>query len=173
MIRLRVPVALFLSLATLTQFAMADAELAVHVQEARAEILPRTEAQQHTRLPMLQFSVRAEFACKKDAVAESVTISVADAYRRYAPVDGEEAFETDITVPRDQIAAVATGDFCMAGGTDEELLLTGVATAQVSLRCRSENSFSIQFASQRLPLRLVCDRRDDQDSSFGASSVAR
>ena len=172
MIRLRVPVALVLSLATLTQSAMADAELAVHVQEARAEILPRTEGQEHTRLPMLQFSVRAKFACKKDAVAESVTISVADTYKRYAPEDGEEAFETDITVPRNQIAAVATGDFCTTGHTEEELLLTGVATAQVSLRCRSESSVSIQFASQRLPLRLVCSRRDDQDSSF-VSSLAR
>jgi len=172
MIRLRVPAALVLSLAALTQSTMADAELAVHVQEARAEILPRTQGQKHTRLPVLQFSVRADFACNKDAVAESVTISVADAYKRYAPAAGEETFETDITVPRNQIAAVATGDFCMAGDTDGELLLAGVATAQVSLRCRSENSVSIRFASQRLPLRLVCSRRDAQDPSL-VSSLAR
>ena len=169
----RVPKTLLASLLCLPQAAPADTELAVHANEARAQILPRDGAQRHTRLPSLQFSIRADFACPDDAVAESVTISVADVFRRYVPKHGDETLEAEITVPGNQIAAIAMGEFCLTGDTAEELLVGGVATAQVSLRCTDAAGPAITFASLRLPLRLECRSDGGQDPSAELPSPAR
>lgn len=152
-------------LACLSHTALADAELAVCADETRVRVQPREHGQQQTTLPPLQFSVRAEFACPDDAVAESITISVADAYRRYVPEAGDEALEAAITVPADQMASIAMGEFCMPGNTATELLLGSVATLQVSLRCLAATGPSVEYASLRLPLRLECQRDEDQEPS--------
>lgn len=158
-------VQIFLLLAGAT--ALADAELVVRADETLAHVEPN--AGQQTRLPTLEFSVHAQFSCGDGAVAESLTISVADAHERHVPGADQGALQAIVTVPRNQIASVTTGDFC--GDTDSggDLLLAGVATAQVSLRCRNEDSSAISYASLGLPLRLVCD----QDSSAEVSAAPR
>jgi len=161
------------SLACLSHAALADADLSVRADEAQARILPRENPRQQTRLPSLQFSVRAVFACPDDAVAESITIGVADAYKRYLPEAGDKALEAVITVPGDQIASIAIGEFCVEGNTATEMLLGSVATAQVSLRCRDATGPSVRFASSRLPLRLECQRDEAQDPSVEFPSPAR
>ncbi len=169
--QIRAVIAPALWIAWLMQPAFADAELAAYAGEARAEIRPREE-DLAIRLPRLDFSVRAEFSCPENAVAESVTISIADAYQRYAPDEDEASLDAVITVPARQIAPIAADDFCAVGdGSDEELLLTGVATAQLSLRCVAEGARSVSFTSLQLPLRLVC--KGDQDPSSGIPSPAR
>jgi len=160
--QLRVPVTLALGFAWLSQPALAEPELAVSTVAARAEISLRTNGRQ-TRLPLLEFSVRAEFECDDQAVAESITISIADAHKRYAPNEDTDSLDALITVPANQIAPIVTGDFCVVGDDgSEELRLAGVATAQVSLRCRDASGSSVNFASLRLPLTLVCNRGADQ-----------
>jgi len=171
MSRLRVPTTLALCLAWLCQPLLADTELTLHAEETRTEVLQLQHGR--IRLPSLQFSVHARFNCKGEAVAESITISVADALERYVPQQGDEALEALITIPGNQIAAVATGDFCVDGGDGGELLLTGAATAQVSLRCRDERGSSIRYASLRLPVRLVCKQDEIQEPSADVSSAAR
>ena len=153
--------------------AAADAELAAYAREARVEILPR-DGRRAIRLPQLDFPVRAKFNCADEAVAESLTISIADAYERYAPDDDADSLETVITVPANQIAPIAAGNFCANGdGGREELLVSGVATAQLSLRCVAEENRSVSFASLNLRLRLVCKPDDDQDPSAGVLAPAR
>ncbi len=162
-----------LCIAWLMQPAFADAELAAYARETRIEIPPRNDSRA-IRLPQLDFAVRAKFVCAPEAVVESVTISVADAYRRYAPTDGDDNLETTISVPASQIAPIAAGNFCANGNDDnEELLLSGVATAQLSLRCVAEGAPSVSFTSLILPLRLVCKTGDDQEPSAALLSPAR
>ncbi len=162
-----------LCIAWLMQPAFADAELAAYAREARIEIPPRNDSRA-IRLPQLDFAVRAKFVCAPEAVVESVTISVADAYRRYAPTDGDDSLETTISVPASQIAPIAAGNFCANGNDDnEELLLSGVATAQLSLRCVADGTPSVSFTSLNLPLRLVCKTGEDQEPSAAALSPPR
>ncbi len=161
----------------LVQPAFADAELAAYASEARVEVSPR-DTGRAIRLPPLDFSVRAEFDCADEAVAESVTISVADTFQRFTPGDGDDSFDAVIRVPRNQIAPIPARNFCMGNSTGdndgkEELLLTGVATAQVSLRCVTGDTRSVSFSSLSLPLRLVCQAGGDQESSAGVPSPAR
>ncbi len=146
--------------------ALADTELIVSADEALARVKPNSS--QLTRLPSLEFSVHAEFECEDGGVAESLTISVADAHERHVPEPEAKSLRTIVKVPRKQIAAVTTGEFC-ASEDGGELLLSGVATAQFSLRCRDESSASISYASLGLPLRLVCD----QESSAEVSAAPR
>ncbi len=158
-------------LAWLMQPAFADAELAAYASEARAEIAPLADSRS-IRLPPLDFSVRAEFDCPDGSVAESVTISIADAHERFAPKEGDTSLDAMITVPANQIAPISAGDFCADDNTAvEELLLAGVATAQLSLRCAAEGARSVRFASLKLPLRLVC--KAAQDPSAEVPSPAR
>ena len=147
--------------------ALADTELIVSADEALARVKPNSS--QLTRLPSLEFSVHAEFECEDGGVAESLTISVADAHERHVPEPEAKSLRTIVTVPRNQIAAVTTGEFCASEDGGGELLLSGVATAQFSLRCRDESSASISYASLGLPLRLVCD----QESSAEVSAAPR
>lgn len=171
--QIRTVIALALWVAWLMQPAFADAELAAYASEARAEIAARKE-NRAISLPRLDFSVRAEFDCPDDAVAESVTISIADAYQRYAPNEDDASLDAVITVPANQIAPITTSDFCANGNNDEEeLLLAGVATAQLSLRCVAQSGRSLSFASLQLPLRLVCKGASDQDPSAALASPAR
>jgi len=155
------------------QPVFADAKLAAYASEARAEISPRDE-RRTIRLPQLDFPVRAEFDCPDDALAESVTIGIADAYQRYAPNEDDASFDAVITVPANQIAPIATGEFCADSEiVGEDLLLSGVATAQLSLRCVAEDGQFVSFASLELPLRLVCRSDADQEPSPAVPSPAR
>lgn len=110
----------------------------------------------------------ASFACPDGATADSLTVSVSDTHRRYGldKESEETSLEAALEVPADQLAPVAAPDFCV----DDEpidntgLLLPGVATAQVSLRCRSETDFlSVHFASVALPVRVFCLAGLDQE----------
>lgn len=158
-------------IAWLLQPAFADGELAAYAREARIEIAPLT-GNRTISLPPLDFSVRAKFYCPDDAVAESVTISVADAYQRFAPQEDDASLDTVIRVPSNQIAPITAGDFCADDTTaSAELLLDAVATAQLSLRCAAEADRSVSYASLRLPLRLVC--KADQEPSAELPSPAR
>ena len=112
--------------------------------------------------------MRAAFACPEGATADSLTVSVSDTHRRYALEKdaNETSLEAALHVPADQLTPVAAPDFCVDDERtdDESLLLPGIATAQVSLRCRSETEFlSIHFASVALPVRVYCQEGNDQE----------
>jgi hypothetical protein len=164
---LRVPILLAAYLAGTLNTASADSLLTVHANEASAQIEPREQGQ--ITLPSLDLSLIAAFACPADAEAESVTISVADTHKRYGPEElaNTTVLEVSVNVPAGQIAPIASAEFCHDGGPvdERELLVAGVATAHVSLRCRGQTGSSVDFASVALPLRLHCLSEENQDSS--------
>ena len=167
--RLRVPILLAACLCATTEFALADAALTLQADEASAQLVPREKGPQQVSLPLLEFSLLASVACPPDSEAESVTVSIVDTHKRFGPneISDKAALEFRISVPANQIAPVTVADFCIDDGPvdKEDLLVPGVALAQASLRCRSENESFLYFASTVLPLRLYCVRDTNQDAS--------
>jgi hypothetical protein len=138
-----------------------DTVLTLHANESFAQIQRRDASSPQTKLPAMELSLQASFACPVDTTAESLTVSISDTFRRYGPEEIANAskLETSLSVPANQFAPVLTPDFCVDGMPQNEkgLLLPGIATAHVSLRCGGENvTPSVHFASVTLPLRLHC-----------------
>ena len=171
--RLRVPILLAACVCVTTEYAAADAALTLRANETSAQLVPREQGPQQVSLPLLEFSLLASFACPSDADAESVTFSIADTHKRFGPneISDNASLDVRVSVPANQIAPVMIADFCIDNGTDDgpgdekTLLVPGVATAQASLRCRSENESFLYFASAVLPLRLHCVPDANQDAS--------
>jgi len=152
-----------------TTIATADGVLKVHAIEASTQISPRDPGLRQTLLPSLDIGVTADVRCAIDAKAESITISVADTSIRFDAAEIAEAdtVNASLRLPAKQIAPISAASFCIQGESSEdtELLLPGVASAQISLLCRSETTSSMHFASVALPLRLHCATDKNQGSS--------
>lgn len=153
-----------------TEIVAADTVLTVHATEATAQIDSRNANRPHTRLPTLELTLHASFSCPADTTVDSLTVSVSDSHKRYSAneIANTTSLKASLRVPSDQFAPISAPDFCIDGAPIDEhgLLLPGVATAQVSLRCHSETeSSSVHFVSVALPLRLYCLADGDQESS--------
>jgi hypothetical protein len=152
-----------------TTIATADDVLKVHATEASTQISPRDPGQQQTALPSLDIGVVAVIGCVDGATAEAMTVSVADTSIRFSRAEISEADTVNATLrlPANQIAPISAASFCVRGESSEvtELLLPGVASAQISLLCLSETTSSMHFASVALPLRLHCVADENQNYS--------
>ncbi|MDH3480616.1 MAG: hypothetical protein OEM50_02795 [Gammaproteobacteria bacterium] len=167
--RLRVPIVLAVCLCITTIVAAADGPLTLRANESSAQLVPRKQGPQQVSLPSLEFSLVATVDCPSDADVEAVTVSIADTHKHFGPAEigDEAALDVRIRVPANQVAPIAIADFCIDGGAGDEkgLLVPGIATAQASLRCRSETGLSVYFASTVLPLRLDCAPAENQEAS--------
>ncbi len=148
---------------------MAETVLTVHAIEASTQIERRDKDHQRTQLPSLDLTLRAVFNCPADTTADSLTVSISDTHRRYDLGKDTEttSLEASLHVPAGQIAPVTAPDFCLHDEPVDNhgLTLPGVATAQVSLRCRDDADVSsVHFASVVIPLRLHCLAERSQDS---------
>ena len=135
-------------------------------------------------LPALDFPLRIDAACGDDAVAESLSINIADTVNRYgaseliADLIDDTTIETTIRVPRSQIAPISIEGFCteVDAGTAQTLVVPAALTANISLRCTIEETQIVRYVTQPLAIMLVCksvnDKRSntepDQDSSAPA-----
>lgn len=140
--------------------ASADGNIVVAAQETEAIVAPRPGDLRLINLPALTFSLRAAIRCTGEPT--SVTLSVADTYRTLDKNDlaGQRAAEMSLTVPARQLALAATSTFCVKGDptSSDKLLVSGITTAQASLRCTSDAGTSVHHASVPLRLRLTCNR---------------
>lgn len=167
--RQKIPLLLTALLSFTPAIVAADTMLTVQAKETVAQIERRSMDHPHTRLPTLELSLRAAFACPGETMADSLTVSVSDTHRRYGAeeIANTSEFVASLRVPAEQLAPISAPGFCIDGAPidKDDLLLAGFATAQVSLRCHSETeSSSVHFASVALPLRLHCLAVGDQDS---------
>lgn len=165
----RVPILLAACLCVTTELAEADDALTLQVNETSVQMVPREQGPQQVSLPPLEFSLLATIACPSGSDAESFTVSVADTHQRFgrSEISGKAALDVRISVPANQVAPVTVADFCVSGkpGDKYSLPVPGVATAQASLRCRSENESSVYFKSAVLPIRLLCEFDNNQEVS--------
>ncbi len=175
MIRLPATILLATLLTASPSLGAASDELAVVADTVDALMSPRQSDRPRQHLPRLEFSLQATFACADSDAAATVTVSIADTHKRFRPAADERSLTALINVPRRQIAPVTTGDFCLSdtAGGDRFLTLAGIASAQVSLRCRSEARVSVRYESVPLAVRLECAPDVDQESPDASAPAAR
>jgi hypothetical protein len=148
--------------------------LTVQVTESTARLEPGDANQREIRLPALDVVIVASIECPANSEAFSLTVSVSDTHQHYGPevLADASSLEAAFSVPARQLAPVVISEFCIKGAPadDQGLKLDGVATAQLSMRCRDENDLaSVHFASAAIPVRLYCS----PDGEPEASSIDR
>lgn len=161
-----------------------DPKLSVQFATARATVAPRAP-DKAVQFPDLTFTLHATASCPAAEVPASISISIADSRITIAP-DDDGIFEEEIRVSAKQLGPVVAKDFCLLAGTDElandepakaankendrnsgeasdeepdfsrQLEISGALSAQLSLRCKGENSESISYATAPLNVALVC-----------------
>jgi len=140
--------------------------LHVDAQAAVVEIDPIPNNRQLIRLPMLQFPLALEPVCGATARVESISVSAADTRQTFGADDiGKQAIiNATLSIPNKQLGPVRIGDFCRSAVTDavaaRELIIQGVLTAHLSLRCSSDEEHSITYVSLPLDIILRCKRLD-------------
>jgi hypothetical protein len=134
----------------------ASRALSVQFESAQAVVALRT-ANQPIQLPGLTFSLRVQAHCPAPETPASVSISIADSRITVAP-DENGLIESEIHVSAKQLGPVLATDFCLDGDTDttRPIELKGALSAQLSLRCKGENSESIRYATKLLNVALEC-----------------
>lgn len=142
-----------------------DDLLTVHASTLETQIEPQDPERRPLRLPPMTFSLQAHYTCAAATAAAAISVSVADAHKRYVPAEGQQSITVTIDVPGSQLAPLASGDFCIRDVPDDRrhLELPGVASAQVSLRCESDSRASVRYASVPLAVRLECASPEDQE----------
>lgn len=161
---LSVSLMLAASLGALPFLPGATDKLTVQPLEAVTQIAPHAAGERKIHAPSLAFSLRVDFSCANDANA-SLSVGIADTHYRHVPRDGETALLAVVEVAAEQLAPITTGNYCVVGSAEDgsTLLLQGVATAQVALRCTSGNQTVMRITSAALPLRLICAASADQE----------
>ena len=154
-------VALFGATATTLSLPVrAGDDIVVAALETQAVVKPRSAHLRLVNLPALEFALRAAIQCTGEPV--SVTLSVSDTFTTLsgADLEGKRAAEAKLRVPARQLSLAASSQFCIAGDpeSDDELLVTGFATAHASLRCEMDDTTSAHFTSAPLQVRLTCQR---------------
>jgi hypothetical protein len=141
--------------------------LHVDAQAAVVEIEPVSDSRQLIRLPKLQFSLALEPVCGTNSRVESISVSAADTRQTYGAdeIGAEEIVNAVLLIPNQQLGPIRIGDFChsnVASAVETgELIIQGVLTAHLSLRCASDEEHSMTYVSQALDIILRCIRPVD------------
>ena len=138
--------------------ALATAEAAV------ARIEPLAPGRDFVWLPTLKFALSLQPRCPSASDTAAVLISIADTRVALTSVDPDavESVETALTLPAQQTGPVRVAGFCRADQPDaaRELVIEGIFTARVSLRCSAGDTDSISYATLPLDVILACNRGD-------------
>lgn len=165
------------ALSTTAGASAVDGILTVQAKESTAQLEPRDAEHSQIMLPTLELAILASFDCPADSKASALTISVSDTHQYFGPqqIADVVSLEATFSVPSNQLAPVTIPEFCVAGAPidDQGLSLPGIATAQVSLRCGSENNPpTVYFTSTSVPVRLYCQPDEDSElSSLESTSL--
>ena len=166
---LRLPCLLVPMLSPVAVFSSDGGAFAVQVKESIATLEPGDAIRREIRLPAIDVAIVTSIECPANATAFSLIVSVSDTHKHYGPEALADAvsLEAALTVPAHQLAPVVIPEFCVKGAPVEEqsLRLDGVATAQLSMRCRDENdSATVQFTSVPIPVWLYCSPDGEPES---------
>lgn len=147
--------------------AESTALLEVDAEPASAVVRPLPPGRKLVRLPALEYRIGINARCAENYSAESISIGIADTRKTLAgdDLDGTENFVVDFTVPARQVAPLPVNGFCLADGKGtQEVRVSDVVTATVSLRCANDEDTSITYASQALAAAVSCDAGDQGES---------
>lgn len=171
---LRLPCLLVAVLYPMAVFSTDGDTLTIQVKESTAELEPGDAKQREVRLPALDVAIIASLECPASSKAASLIVSVSDTHQYYGPgvLADAVSLEAAFSVPASQLAPVVISEFCVKGtpADNQGLRLHGIATAQISMRCRDDNdSTSLHVTSVPIPVRLYCR----PDAAPEASSADR
>ena len=142
-------------------------QLTVSAEPALAEIDPRPPGPRIIRLPDMTFSLHVGAQCGVNMRAESASISISDTRISLQPEQlGDPAASLTISVPQKQLAPLTIENFCLnddTAGEIDDLHIADALSAQVSLRCASDNQHSIIYRVAPLGIALHCRSRDEDD----------
>jgi len=128
---------------------------------ASASIRPAPGQKRTIKLPTLDYELSLSAFCPEGQLPLTTSASVADTRQHFEFSEADEGnyASAKLTVPAAQIAPVVTDNFCSTGEQQslKMLELTGVLTAQISLRCGVEEAQSAYFLNLPLNVRLVCE----------------
>lgn len=136
-------------------------QLSVRAEVATIKIAPQQSGSPLLELPAIDLTVFVSARCQDALRPESVSISVADTRLTLAgdELTSGEVLERTIRIPANQLAPVATGDFCIAGNSASEATLLHVPealSAQLSLKCAGDAAPTMLYLTRTLGIALSC-----------------
>jgi hypothetical protein len=116
-------------------------------------------------LPGLTYAMTVTVNCDTDWRPDSVSVSVADSRASFnadeLQVGGELTLE--LRIPSNQIAPLRIERFCIADDSDvpdatiqDRITVSGVMSAQASLRCATGSEQSTMYVTKTLDVMLEC-----------------
>ncbi len=167
---------LVVALAVLPSTSIGNAaRISAAFSTATVSVSPAIEVRRQIDLPALEYDFSIHVQCEAPAQAARLSVSVADTRKRIDLADAESSGSVDesLLIPADQLAPVVTDGFCVDGdeASRASLLVKGVLTSSLSLRCSNQRDDTIYFASESLAVRLECaESTDDYETSSTAAT---
>jgi hypothetical protein len=146
---------------------LANDEIKVRVSVATAEVAPNIESKQMLVPSDLEYSIEVDMRCEDPGLPRSLSLGVADTRHNFNIAEHAEHLAATFKVPSQQLAPLVTQGYCVADDPDSQTTITieGAFTAQISLRCESDDWSSVVYLSQPLSVRLFCTQPDSEPLS--------
>ncbi len=139
---------------------------------ATAAVAPAPEGRRQIELPSLEYAFSVVVRCESPMLPARLSITVADTRKLLELTEDDESRNVDasLKIPASQLAPISTDGFCVIGddASRAPLLLKGVLTTSLSLRCSGDNGDAIHYASESLAVKLECV---EPDADYEASSA--
>lgn len=129
------------------------------------EVEPRQPGRVMMQLPSLTFAMTVTVECETNWQPDSVSISVADTRVTLTAeqLRPSREFALELRIPSNQLSPLHVEHFCIASDHDEpatsdrnSIRISGVVSAQASLRCAADSAKSITYVTKPLDILLEC-----------------
>jgi hypothetical protein len=161
--------ALFFGLLAPVAAILAVAEPLHHIEITAdvpsVEVARRQPGRVMMQLPNLTFAMNVTVECETNWRPDSVSISVADTRVTFAAEQLRPGRELtlELRIPSNQLSPLHVEHFCVATDHDEpatgdrnSMRISGVVSAQASLRCATDSKKSITYITKPLDILLEC-----------------
>jgi hypothetical protein len=145
-------------------------ELTLSADSPVVSIETRTDGRNFVRLPSVDYQFNVRAMCDVGMQPRSVSLNIADTRVLLAQdaFEGDAPVNVSVRIPANQIAPVALDGFCAAAPAEstpqknQQINVPGILSVQASLRCASDDSSEVVYASRALDVSLRCRLPDDE-----------
>jgi len=147
--------------------------LSVSANSPTVIVAPRDAGRSFMRLPSLEYVFEILAKCADGRRPKSVSLNVAHSRKSLAAeqIADDGPTEFNLRVPASQIAPLAVENFCVIDREQADddlqtiLSISSALSAQVSLRCESENEETMTYVSRSLGVSLVCNAKPVEEET--------
>lgn len=171
--------AILLSSFAVSQIANAS-ELELRADRPVVSVETRSAGRNFIRLPSIDYQFSIHAVCAESMKPRSLSLSIADTriFLDNTDLDSRLPLSVSVRIPADQIAPVALDEFCAIADDGPKsrrvIEISGILSAQASLRCENEDSSEVVYASSALDVSLQChESRTDEELPPAASARSR